>query len=326
MNVHIDTIHWAGLQALPWAIGLFLAVSICLVFKGIKQYKISKILGSKKSVVYMVKLIFFLLGMFFLLVALLRPQWDKKDEIIQQEGRDMLIALDVSRSMLAQDYSPNRLEFAKEKIKKLLSNLSCERVGLILFSGSSVIQCPLTTDYAAFCMFLNQVDEQSISSGTTRLDKPIWQAITVYEAMKDRKTKIVCLFTDGEDFSDNLEAIKNKAAQQGMVIITFGVGTEDGAPIPIFDLAGKKNGYEKSGDGSVIMSKLSEPILKDLANKTGGKYIRITESDDDMIQAVDLVNSFEKDMLEDKKVERFEEKYYVSVAVAFFFFIVEWLL
>src|SRR5207244_4500475 len=113
-----------------------------------------------------VKSIFLVLGITFLCIALLRPQWDKTEQKIAQEGRDLFIALDVSRSMLAKDCAPNRLECAKSKIKELVRNLSCERVGLILFSGSALVQCPLTSDYSAFHMFLDQVDVETISSGS----------------------------------------------------------------------------------------------------------------------------------------------------------------
>lgn len=336
MIANFEMIHWAGISSLKTALVLGIVAVFCLAVKVIKYYKVLQILAPKNirflvlkkgsEVRNIIKTALFFIGVVFLLLATLRPQWDKKEEIVEQEGRDLLIALDISRSMLAQDVKPNRLEFAKEKIKKLLYNLSCERVGLILFSGATILQCPLTTDYAAFFMFLDQIDAETISSGTTALDQAIRQAIAVYDTMSEKKTKLVCLFTDGEDFSTNLAGIKEKASAQGLSIVTFGVGSERGAPIPILDAQGKQVGYEKAGDGSVVMSKLNEGILRNLSKQTGGQYFHATESDKDIQDIIALVGSFEKDKLEDKTVGRLQEKYYYCVAISFLCFILEWLL
>lgn len=329
-------IHFGALNSLPIVLLLCVFLITCLTIKAVKYYKVlcaiaphkfrSLILERGAQFRFYMKTILFFIGTIFLLLAVLRPQWDKKEDIVEQEGRDLLIALDISRSMLAQDEKPNRLEFAKEKIRKLLYNLSCERVGLILFSGATILQCPLTTDYAAFFMFLDQIGAETISSGTTALDQAIRQAIAVYDAMPDKKTKLVCLFTDGEDFSTNLSGIKEKATEQGLSIVTFGIGSEYGAPIPILDQQGKQIGFEKATDGSIIMSKLNEGILKNLSKQTGGQYFHATESDKDIQDVIALVESFEKDKLEDKTLERLQEKYYYCVAVSFICFILEWLL
>lgn len=336
MITFFEKIHWAGYNSLPIALLILVFVILFFVIKFRKYYKVLHILISKqrRSLVFKkwseirfnIKNSLFFIGILFITLALLRPQWDKKEEIVEQEGRDLLIALDISRSMLGGDEKPNRLEFAKEKIKKLLYNLSCERVGLILFSGTTIVQCPLTTDYAAFFMFLEQIDAETISSGTTAIDQAIRQAIAVYDTMSEKKTKLVCIFTDGEDFSKNLAGIKEKAAGQGLSIVTFGIGTEHGAPIPIIDKDGKQIGFEKNSDGSVIMSKLNEGILKNLSKQTGGAYIHATESDEDIKEAISLVGSFEKDKLEDKTVGRLQEKYYYFVGISFICFALEWLL
>lgn len=336
MIISLDGIHWAGLGWLTYAATMMLFVGSCLVFKWYKFYTVvSKLVSSKlrtsvlknaSMVRYGFKTLFFFVGFMFLMFALLRPQWDKKEEVVEQEGRDILVALDISRSMLAQDEKPNRLEFAKQKIKKLLYNLSCERVGLILFSGTTVLQCPLTTDYAAFFMFLDQIDAETISSGTTTLDQAIRQAIAVYDSMSSRKTKIVCLFTDGEDFSTNLSGIKEKAAAQGLSIFTIGIGSENGAPIPIIDQQGKQTGFEKDHKDAVIMSKLNEGILKNLSTMTGAQYCHATGSDEDVIKLVKQVETFEKDKMDDKTVDRLQEKYNYFVSVSFVCFVLEWLL
>jgi len=332
----MQNIHWAGLHNVTLALGLSFIVLIFLLVRWLKTARALDRLALKKWRDLLVKnasltrrfikTVLFFIGFCFLMLALLQPQWNKKDEFVEQEGRDLLIAVDISRSMLAQDAKPNRLEFVKKKIKKLLYNLSCERVGLLLFSGETVLQCPLTTDYSAFFMFLDGLDVETISSGTTTIEGALSRAMAIFESMPTKKTKLICLFTDGEDFSTNLAGVKNKAEEQGLSVFTFGVGTSRGAPIPIVDLKGACIGFEKDDKGAIVMSKLNEGILKNLSEQTGGKYIRMVESDDDIKQFISIVQSFEKDSLEGRSVSRLQEQYPYFIAVSFICFAVEWLL
>ena len=336
MFVDFDTIYWAGMQTWWYVIGMTMFVACCLLWKTYKFYSIvqtlvptkwkSFLLKNASYIRYGVKTSLFFIGFIFLMLALLQPQWDKKEEKVEQEGRDLLIAVDISRSMLAQDEKPNRLEFTKQKIKKLLYNLSCERVGLLLFAGSTVLQCPLTTDYPAFFMFLDQLDVETFSPGTTTIDQAIRHAINIFDSMPTKKTKLLCLFTDGEDFSTNLTGIKEKAAEQGISIFAFGVGSEFGAPVPIIDQYGKQQGFEKDDSGNVIMSKLNEGILKNLSKQTGGKYIHATESDKDIQDLIRCVEGFDKDTFDDKTIGKLQEKYFYFVIVSLICFALEWLL
>lgn len=273
-----------------------------------------------------IKAIVLILGIFFLAITLLHPQWNKKEETITQEGRDLFIALDVSRSMLAKDCTPNRLECAKAKIKELVKKLSSERVGLILFSGSAIIQCPLTSDYAAFFMFLDQVDVETISSGSTAFDQAIKKVIEAYASSQDRKNKLVVLFTDGEDFSSNLQYVKQQVKKENLHIFTFGVGTTEGAPIPLFDDNGRQTGHQLDKKGSIVISRLNEGILYNLATDSAGLYIKMTQDDSDLKSLVAQVQNFEKEKIEDKKFSRVEEQYPYFLAISFICFALEWLL
>lgn len=265
-------------------------------------------------------------GFLFLCIALLRPQWSKTEETVIQTGRDVYIALDISRSMLAADCKPNRLVCAKEKIKRLLKKLSCERVGLILFSGSAFVQCPLTSDYAAFNLYLDAVDAELISSGTTALDQAIRQALTSFAAVPERKSKLLVLFTDGEDFSHNLNDIKQESVDAQLSIFTVGVGTIDGAPVPLFDEHGVLIGHQKNNQGGVVISRLNEGILRALSHDAGGSYIHVTDNDDDITALVRSVNSFDKENLGDRKISRYEDQYHYFLLVSFICFVLEWLL
>lgn len=332
----LEFMHFAGMQNLFKVCSVFSFVLLCVALRFYTSMRSLKILASSRlrSVLLLnaswtrrsIKYGLTVIGFASLMIALLQPQWNKKEEEILQQGHDILIAIDISRSMLCSDQKPNRLEYAKQKIRKILYNLKCERVGLILFSGEAVIQCPLTVDYSAFFMFLDNLDVETISVGTTSLDGAIKTALKIFEDMSDRKSKILCVFTDGEDFSADLAGIKERAAQQHLSIFTFGVGSQRGAPIPIFDGKNKNIGFEKDESGNIIMSKLNEPLLKNLSQQTGGKYIRVSQDTRDVQEFVGAVDSFEKDTLGSNKIERYQAQYWYFVAVSLLCFGLEWLL
>lgn len=273
-----------------------------------------------------VRFVLLAVGMIFLFLALLRPQWTKKEQVVEQQGRDLFIALDISRSMLVEDFKPNRLEFAKKKIRALLDRLECERAGLILFSGGTCMQCPLTSDYASFFMFLDQVDVETISSGTTAMDEAIKKALESFNAMPTRKTKLLVVLTDGEDFSTHLADVRAEAARQGLVIFTIGIGTSEGGPIPNVDAQGKSLGHQKDEHGKVIISRLNEDLLHSIAQQTGGKYLHTTYDNEDVRKIVHAVQKFEKEKFDDKKISDLEDRYVYFVAASFVCFLLEWLL
>ncbi len=329
-------VHWGATQNLIYFPVLVICI-ILLVYAVIRRRRVIALLvASRWSDLLMhaasparsvFKMVLMIAGCCALFLALLQPQWDKKEEIIEQEGRDLFIALDISRSMLAQDISPDRLAFAKRKIKTLLKKLSCERVGLILFSGSTFVQCPLTTDYGAFHLFLDQIDVETISSGSTAIDEAIKQALDAFDRGVHRKHKLLVLFTDGEDFSSNLTRVKQEAVDAGMHIFTFGVGTPEGAPIPLIDMRGNAQGHQLDKKGKVIITRLNEGILYNLAQDSGGTYLRAQiENDNDLDALVKSVEMFEKERMEDKKISRFHEQYPYFVGISFICFALEWLL
>ncbi len=327
-------INWAAAHYL-WVAPLIILVIAAYLYR---QYKVREVirriagnwrdLAIKNYVPYKqrMKAVLFALGMFFLFLALLRPQWRKREDVIAQEGRDLLIALDLSRSMLAVDCVPNRLEAAKKKIKQLLAMLNCERVGLILFSGSAFVQCPLTSDYAAFHMFLDHVDVETISSGTTALDAALRQAVDTFRAGPKRKSKLCVLFTDGEDFSTDLRATKHEVVKEKVCVYTVGMGTPEGAPIPLYDEDGTQVGHQKDAKGNVVISHLNDGILHALAKDAGGAYLPMSQDHTDMKRLVRYIESFEKDHFEDKSVLSYHDRYPLFVLISFICFACEWVL
>jgi Ca-activated chloride channel homolog len=328
-------IHWAGFDRV-----VFLPIFLVLIFFIIRNYR--RITRAAAQLVHpahrtmlfahfsprrqMLKA--FLLGTsaIFIFLALLQPQWGKKEQVIAQEGRDVLILLDISRSMRAADVKPNRLDFAKLKIKALLDKLTCDRVGLIVFSGSAFVQCPLTADHAAFLMFLDHVDTEIVSSGTTALDTALAKALEVFSSAQGRKNKLAVLVTDGEDFSYNLDVATNQALKENLHVFAIGVGTTDGAPIPILNEEGMQTGHETNEKGEIVLSRLGEKILSTLCSSVHGSYIPMTYNDTDIDTIASQVAHYEKEKFEDKKISLFEDQYPWLLGIAWICLLIEWML
>lgn len=273
-----------------------------------------------------IKVGLFILALACMGIALMRPQWDKVDEKAVHEGRDCVIALDISRSMLAQDYAPNRLEYAKVKIKKLIASLEAERVGLLVFSGAAVMQCPLTTDRDAFFMFLDSISVETISSGTTSYSAALQKILELFSSFATERTKLAILFTDGEDFSPHLNDVQQKMRDIGVHVCTFGIATQEGAPIPLYDDHGVQRGFQKDEQGNIVVSRLNKALMQQIAQETGGRYVQVSQDDQDIATVKKWVDSFEKTQWEERKVNRMQDKYYYYTALATLFLILEWIL
>ena len=329
MKYEIGFITFASWHLLPYVVAAVMACSIFIAWNGYRRHKAVKKLVAPKwqsslfPAYSLLKNCFFSLcliaALLFLGVALLRPQWGTVDEVVQHRGRDLFIALDVSRSMLAQDIKPNRLMAAKHKIKKLIASLKSDRVGLILFSGSAFVQCPLTTDIEALYMLLDVLDAETISSGSTALSEAIFKAQASYKQY-EHATKLVIIITDGEDFSDNLSGVVRSAREQGLTLSTLGMATEHGAPIPIINQEGDQVGYEIDESKKVVLSRLNEKILKMVASEGGGIYVRATTDDADCDSIIRYVEQFEKNSFDDQKVATLQERYYYPLGIALILF------
>ncbi len=334
MSKELFGITWAGL-GYWWVIPVIIGAIILIWYRALLVRRLIVLLAGTHPKLLIrnfspfkkfLKYVLYSGALVLLGIAFLRPQWSKNEESVAQQGRDVYIALDISRSMLATDCAPNRLACAKQKIKSLLSYLSCERVGLILFSGAAFVQCPLTKDYGSFFMFLDQVDVETISSGSTALSQAIAEALRAFEAIDKKKNKLLVLFTDGEDFSTDLSGIKEQAREQNLHIFTIGVGTTQGAPIPLLDDHGKPSGHQKDASGNVVISRLNEPLLRSLAQDAGGVYLRMSADNSDIEQLVRTIVSYEKEQLDEIKMNKLNDWYHYFVALGLIALLVEWLL
>lgn len=258
-------------------------------------------------------------------IALLEPQWGEREEVVPQESRDMIFALDISRSMLASDLKPSRLEHAKMKIRALLERLVAERVGLILFSGDAFVQCPLTRDYSTFLLFLKNVTTEAFGSGTTNIERAIARGVDAFEHAGDHGTKLLIIATDGEDFSPQMRSTLERAQRIGMSIVTLGIGTPEGAPIPIYDIQGKHSGYVTDEQQKTVVSALHEDFLGQLARDSGGLYVRSYYDDSDLAQLTQYVEGRQKGRIEDRMLSIKEAQYPWFVGLAALLLGIAWI-
>ncbi|HHT9159442.1 MAG TPA: vWA domain-containing protein [Candidatus Brocadiaceae bacterium] len=216
------------------------------------------------------KAILIIVGVLFLIFTLIEPKWGYHWEEVEKKGIDIVIAVDTSRSMLADDVKPNRLEVAKREIEDLLNVLEGDRVGLVVFAGSAFIYCPLTSDYGAFRLFLNDLNTNIIPLGGTAIAEAIRKGISTFEA-NSKNHKAIILITDGENHEDDPLKAASMAKEQGIVVYTVGVGKKDGSYIKVKDESGNEV-LLKDRQGQVIKSRLDEITLNKIALETGGLY------------------------------------------------------
>jgi Ca-activated chloride channel family protein len=254
-----------------------------------------------------VKLLLLIAGVSLLLTGLLRPRWGFHWEEIKRKGVDLLVAIDVSESMLAEDIKPSRLERAKREVTDLVNMLQGDRVGLIAFAGASFLECPLTLDYGAFKIFLDYLDTELIPVPGTAIGEAIQTAIRSFP-MDRRASKALILITDGEDHLGEAEKAAQAAKAKGIRIFTIGIGSKDGAPIPRRGGAGD---FKKDRKGQLVMSKLHETALQKIALTTGGSYVRSVSGDMDLkkIYEEEIRGKMEAGELKSTKKRHWEERF-----------------
>ncbi|MEI6127409.1 MAG: VWA domain-containing protein [Pseudomonadota bacterium] len=261
-----------------------------------------------------------IMAVLFLIIALVRPKWGFHWEEIKRTGIDIIVAVDVSKSMLAGDIQPSRLERAKRKVHDLCGMLEGDRIGLIAFAGTSFVQCPLTLDYGAFTMFLDYLTPDLIPVPGTAIGGSIRKAIESF-SRQERKSKALILITDGEDHDSAPLDAAREAKKEGVRIFTIGIGSESGTPIPLGDGSG---GFLKDTSGGVVMSKLDEAMLQKIALETGGSYVRSVTGDMDLekIYKGEIKASMEQKELKSTRQKRWEERFqwFVGIALALLLF------
>jgi Ca-activated chloride channel family protein len=268
------------------------------------------------------KIILLILSYILFVIALANPQIGTKLEEVTREGVDIIVAIDVSQSMLAEDIKPNRLEKAKYEVNKLLDLLQGDRIGLVAFAGMAHIQCPLTLDYSAARLFLSIMDIDLIPQPGTAIGNAIRTGVKGFNA-KERKYKVMILITDGEDHeTDPLEAAK-EAEKEGVIIYTVGIGSPQGVPIPQYNRSGVQTGFKKDRDGAIITTKLDVLTLQKIAYQTGGKYYLASTGEAELEEIYNEISDLEKKELVSKQFSQYEDRFQIFLALGFILLIIE---
>ncbi len=271
------------------------------------------------------KISLILFAIMFLVIALARPQIGTKLEEVKREGIDIVVALDVSRSMMARDIQPSRLEKAKHEVGGFIDRLRGDRIGLIAFSGVPFVQCPLTLDYGAAKIFLDIMDPDLIPTPGTNLGKVIEKAIETFD-QKERKHKVMVLITDGEDHQGEVMKFAEAAEKEGIIIYCVGIGSPKGEPIPIAQDGNGEMGFKKDRSGQVVITKLDEITLEKIALQTGGKYFRASSGEDELDKIYKDIDSMDKKELGSLKFSQFEDRYQYFVVIGLLLLVIEFIL
>lgn len=286
---------------------------------------VKNLIASTSKTKQIIKTILILVSFFLLILALAGPQIGTKLVQVKRKGLDIIIAIDTSLSMTAEDIKPNRLTKAKMELETLIDQLQGDRVGIIAFAGTAFVQCPLTLDYRAAKMFLNLINTDLIPTPGTSIGDAIRLAIKTF-SQKERKYKVLILLTDGEDHRSAPFKASDEAKKEGIKIYTIGIGSPKGELIPLYDEKGEIISYKKDKKGAAIMSKLDEMLLRKIALNTGGKYYRATAGELEVEHLYKEISRLEKKELQSKFFSQYEDRFQYFLAVCLILLFIELLL
>lgn len=305
-----EKIYFWLLLGVPVLILLFLGV---LVWQKTTQKKfadsglLKKLSPDRSFFKSILKIIVISLAIACIVIALVNPKIGTKLETVKREGVDIVFAMDVSKSMLAEDIAPNRLEKSKQLVTQIINNLASDRIGIIAYAASAYPQLPITTDYAAGKMFLQSLNTDMLSSQGTAINEAIELAKTYYND-EEQTNRVLFIVSDGEDHEGNAAAIAEEAAKEGIKIFTIGVGSEKGAPIPL-----KQNGiiqnYKKNSQGGTVITKLNTTTLQEIAKEANGIYIDGKNTKEVVEEVSTILQNMDKKEFEAKQFADFKDQF-----------------
>jgi Ca-activated chloride channel homolog len=314
---------WA-LAAIPVFIVLFIWISRW------KKKAIAS-LGDKSVVLLMMpqvsfsrpwlKFILFLVAFLFLVVGIADPQIGSKMEEEKRKGADLMILLDVSNSMLAQDMAPSRIENAKQALAQLLDNLHSDRIGIIVFAGEAYVQLPMTTDYSAAKLFLNTINTSMVPTQGTAIGAAIDLGMRSFD-FKDGTGKAMIIITDGENHEDDAVQAAKNAAENNVMVNVIGVGSENGAPVPLMQ-DGKQVGFHTDSAGHTVVSKMNETMCKEISAAGQGTYVRATNANSGLGIVMDQISKVQRKTYDSKTFKSFEDRFQFFIGFAFLLLLVE---
>ncbi len=266
-----------------------------------------------------VRAVLYSLAFFFFVIGLSRPQIGAKLKEYKVKGAEIMVVLDVSNSMLAQDYSPNRLERAKLAISRITDRLQGDRIGLIIFAGSSFVQLPITSDYVSAKMFLSNISTESIPIQGTAIGDAINTAVKSFSAQSENSRAIIVI-TDGENHEDDAVAAATQAAEAGVKVYTIGVGSVEGQPIPM------DGGLLKDKEGNIVVTKLDEDTLKEIAQAGGGAYVHAGNDEFGLTPIVNEIKKMQEEEYSSVVFEEYDEQFMYFLGIALALFVLEMLI
>ena len=313
---------------------LLLPVMIVIyIFSTIRKRKTIRKLGDQKLVKDLLpeisfirpalKFVIMMVVVVSCIMVLARPQFGSKIEDVKKQGVEVIIALDVSNSMLAEDIQPDRLTRAKQAISRLVDNLDNDKIGLIVFAGDAYTQIPVTTDYVSAKMFLSSINPQMVPKQGTAIGAAISLGIRSFSPGED-KSKALVIISDGENHEDDPVAVAEEASKAGIIIHTIGIGSEEGVPIPVF--SGGRKDFIKDAEGNTVITKLDEEILKQVALSTNGNYVRANNSNIGLDEIYNEIRKMKKQELESTVYTEYNDQFQIFAAIAFVLLILEFII
>ncbi len=320
------TTYLVLLSALPVILLLFI-LAWRLRKKAIKQFGdlpvMKRLMPGYSAVRPVIKAILLTFAFLFLVFGIANPQMGKKMETVQREGVEIMIALDVSNSMLAEDIKPNRLEQAKLAIGQLVKRLRNDKLGLVIFAGEAYVQLPLTTDYSAARMFLNSIQTSTVPTQGTAIGAAIELCLESFDPDTEGNKALVVI-SDGENHEEGVLEMAGNANEQGIQVHTIGIGSPGGVPIPVYNQYGQKD-FRRDNEGNVVITKLNEGMMKEIAAAGGGTYVRASNVTTALKVVFDKINELEKATFETAKVADYESWFQIPLAIALVFLVLEFL-
>lgn len=316
---------------LLWA--LLLVPLLIIVFVMIRRWKkkalaafgdkavISRIMPDVSFSRPTLKFVIFIVAYTLLIIGLAGPQVGTHIDEVKKKGADLMILLDVSNSMLAQDFAPNRLENAKSALAQLINNLHDDRIGIIVFAGQAYVQMPVTTDYSAAKLFLNTINTGIVPVQGTAIGAAIDMGMKSFD-FKDGTSKAMILLTDGENHEDDAVAAAKNAHEKGVAIHVIGFGSPQGAPIPLYD-NGKQAGFHLDSAGHTVISKLNEDMCKELALGGNGVYIRATNANSGLGIVMDQVHKMQQKTYNAKSFKDYEDRFQFFLVITLLLLVIE---
>lgn len=269
-----------------------------------------------------IRFILMFLAMSCIIIALANPQVGSKQETVKRKGVDIAIALDLSNSMMAEDTKPNRLERSKQFISKLIDKFQNDRVAFVIFAGNAYLQMPLTIDYSAFNLYLKNINTGIIPTQGTAIGDAIMLAENAFDA-GEKKHKALIIISDGENHDEEAIEAAKEAHKNGTKIFTIGVGTPKGNPIPIYDKYGQQTDYLKDKDGSIVLSKLNEKMLQEIALNGGGSYYRLTGGNEVIKSIMSVISDMETKEIEEQVYTDYEDQFQFFLFFALVLILIE---